>query len=38
MSFLIVGLLGLALGEAIILDMSNKETKINVVKKASELK
>mgnify|MGYP003576619471 CR=1 FL=1 len=38
MGYLIIGLLGLALGEAVIMGMDNNENKIKVVKKASELK
>jgi hypothetical protein len=38
MTYLIIGLLSLALGEAIIIDLSENENKIKVIKKASELK
>jgi hypothetical protein len=38
MLYLIVGLMGLALGEAIILDLDNSQNKIQVVKKSEGLK
>jgi hypothetical protein len=38
MGYLIIGLIGLALGEAIMLDLETVENKIIVVKKARDLK